>query len=499
MATDLETFRSWAGVLADLDGTMSLLNWDRDTTMPPSGAGTRAHQTATLATLYHRELTRPEISGVLEAIANSVAIDAQTRRQAMLLGHRRARAVRLPERLVGEISQAESESVVTWREARERGDWAAMRGPLTRLVALKRREAEAISDDGLRYDALLDGFEPDARAADLAPVFADLSERLAPLVAQGTNRPAIELPERYWPPDAQLQLAHDLAQVVGFNLADGCIGVSAHPFSNSSGHGDVRFSTRIDERNPISNIRTVLHEAGHAMYEQGFSADFARTALRDAPSLGAHEAQARFWENHVGGTLEFWRVIEPRLYELFPDAMQGLGAEDFHAAANTVRPSLIRVEADEVTYNLHIILRFELELGLIGGTMEVADLPEIWDSRMHELLGITPTSVITGVMQDVHWPEGMFGYFPTYTLGNLYAAQLAEAADTALGGLQAAIGQHRFGDIVAFMRERIHQHGSLNPTPELMMRATGHPLSADPLIAHLERRVVSSMASVARQ
>lgn len=498
MTTHADVFRAWAGALADVGGALSLLNWDRDTTMPPSGADARAHQMATLATLYHRELTRPELTPVLAAITSDPETNAPLRREAELLGHERARAVRVPEDLVREISQAESESLVVWVEARARGDWDALRGPLTRVVALKRREAEAISGGGNPYDALLDGYEPGAHAADLSPVFADLSARLAPLVAYGSEQPAAELPARHWPRAAQLQLADDLAALVGFNLSDGRIGLSAHPFSSSSGQGDVRFTTRIDERNPISNIMTVLHEAGHAMYEQGFSTDFARTALSDAPSLGAHEAQARFWENHVGGTLEFWRTIEPRLRELFPEAMQGLGADDFFAATSTVRPTLIRVEADEVTYNLHIVVRFELEVGLIGGTLEVADLPEIWDTRMRELLGVTPASVIDGVMQDVHWPDGMFGYFPTYTLGNLYAAQLAEAADTALGGLDAVVARGAFGEILGFMRERVHRYGSLYPTTELMERATGRPLSADPLIAHLERRTKTPTDPVAR-
>ncbi len=194
------------------------------------------------------------------------------------------------------------------------------------------------------------------------------------------------------------------------------------------------------------------------------------------PSLGSHEAQARFWENHVGGTLAFWQVIEPRMRELFPESMRGLGARDFHAATATVRPSLIRVEADEVTYNLHIVLRFELERALIAGDLEVADLPEAWNARMKELLGIVPSAPADGVMQDVHWPSGLFGYFPTYTLGNLYAAQLAAAVDSELGGLEAAIAHGAFDRILRFMRDRVHRHGALYPTAELMTRATGVPL-----------------------
>lgn len=491
MHSESEMFRSWAGTLADISGAMVLLDWDRDTMMPPSAAETRGRQLGTLAALYHRELVRPEYGPLLAALKNDPDGDPRTRREAQLLDHQRERATRVPESLVRAVSEASSEALAVWTDTHGRGDWDALCEPLSRLVALKRREADAITDGHEPYDALLDQYEPGARGAELAPAFAELTERLGPLVAAGVARDARPLPERFWPRQAQLMLAHDIAETIGFNLAQGRIAESAHPFSSSSGFGDVRFATRIDERNPISNVLSVLHEAGHALYEQGFGAMYARSALWDAPSLGSHEAQARFWENHVGGTLAFWQVIEPRMRELFPEAMRGLAARDFHAATATVRRSLVRVEADEVTYNLHIVLRFELERALIAGDLEVAELPHVWNTRMHELLGIAPRSAAEGVMQDVHWPCGLFGYFPTYTLGNLYAAQLAAAADAEINGLETAISHGAFGQILRFMRERVHRHAALYPTAELMQRATGQPLSADMLIAHLERRTSS--------
>jgi carboxypeptidase Taq len=491
MTSQSELFRAWAGTLADIDGTLELLAWDRDTAMPASGADTRGHQLGTLAALYHRELTRPELGEVVAEIAADPEADPPTRREAQLLARKRERAARVPEALVRELSEAASESLAVWVGARPRGDWAALRGPLGRLVDLKRREAAAIDGADEPYDTALDNFEPGARAGELAPVFDDLTERLRPLVAAGASRPPRPLPPRHWPHAAQLQLAHEIVQLIGFDLTKGCVSESAHPFAGSSGFGDVRLATRIDEANPISSVLSVLHEAGHAMYEQGVDPAFARTALLDAPSLGAHEAQARFWENHVGGTLEFWQLIEPRLRELFPEAMRGLVAADLQAATATVRPTLIRVEADEVTYNLHVVLRFELERALINGDLQIDDLPEAWNARMSALLGIVPASPADGVMQDVHWAEGLFGYFPTYTLGNLYAAQLAAVVDAEIGGLGTAIANGAFSDILGFMRERIHRHGALYSTSELMSRATGMPLGADPLIAHLERRIIA--------
>jgi len=497
MAIDLTTFRKWADTLADLDGMASVLSWDRAVTMPPSGAASRSYQLETLAAIAHRELTRPGIGDVLVAIAGDDGLEPATRREAELLRRERARAERLPEDLVRAISAAESETFVAWSSARDADAWDTVRGPLARLVDLKRTEASAIGTGDHPYDAMLDEYEPGATRATLAPVFGTLADRLAPLVATGAAHAPAPMPERYWPHDRQMQLARDVARMIGFDLDDGRIGESAHPFTGTLGDGDVRFSTRIDERNPISNISTVLHEAGHALYEQGFTRVFTRSALRDAPSLGAHEAQARFWENHVGGSVEFWRLIEPRMRDLFPDAMDGLTAESLHAQATAVRRSLIRVEADEVTYNLHVVLRFELESALLSGDLPVTDLPYAWNSRMQQLVGITPTSAADGVLQDVHWMEGMFGYFPTYTLGNLYAAQLADAVDGAVGGLEEAIGHAAFPDIADFLRTRIYRFGALVPTAELMERATGVPFGPDALLNHLERRALAPLATTA--
>jgi carboxypeptidase Taq len=491
MTPELETFRAWTSTLSDLDAVASVLSWDRAVSMPVSGAESRSHQLETLAALAHRELTRPEIGDVLESIGGDPGVDAATRREAELLGRERRRALRLPEGLVRAISAAESATFAAWSATRDCGDWEGLRRPLTRLVELKRSEAQAISDGPTAYDGLLDVYEPGATYHTLAPAFDALAIRLAPLVAAGTAHHSAPLPSRHWPHRQQLQLASDIAGLIGFDLAEGRIGESAHPFTGTLGDGDVRFSTRIDERNPISNILTVLHEAGHAMYEQGFSADFRRSPLRDAPSLGAHEAQARFWENHVGGTLEFWQLIEPRMQDLFPDAMRGLSATRLHQSATAIRRSPIRVDADEVTYNLHIILRFEIEAALIGGTLAVADLPEAWNARTRELLEFTPESPSVGVMQDVHWMEGLFGYFPTYTLGNIYAAQLAETVDVVVGGLPDAIARRGFQYIVEVLRDRTYRFGAMVPTTQLMEQATGVPFGPEALVSHLERRVMA--------
>ncbi|MCB9010869.1 MAG: carboxypeptidase M32 [Actinobacteria bacterium] len=482
-------FTDWIGTLSDLSGTLSLMGWDRETLMPPGGADGRARHMGTLSTLHHRELVRPDMAGVLDEVANDDGLDAAQRRQVELAMRHRSKAERLPESLVRDLSEATSRSVNVWIETRNTGDYPAYAQALAEVVRLKRAAAALLSDGGEPYDALLDDFEPGAHAASLEPIFDELVAAIPPLVDDAASRAPAPLPGRTWPAEAQLALGHDLAEMIGYDLGRGFIGRSAHPVTMTIGRGDVRFTTRIDTGNPLINIGTVMHEAGHALYEQGFPADAWRSPLQDAPSMGAHESQSRFWENHIGRRPQFWARIEPMLRARFPEAMADLDVGRFADAAVDVRPSLIRTEADEVTYNLHIALRFTLELGLVRGDLEVEALPSEWRRLTTELLGLQPEHDGQGVMQDIHWAEGLFGYFPTYTLGNLYAAQLAEAADRDLGGLDAAIAAGRFADILSFMRTRVHVHANLRPTDELMRDATGAPLGTRPLIDHLTRVV----------
>lgn len=486
-SADWERVREWMGTLADIAGAAGLLGWDRETLMPPGGAEGRAQQLGTLAALRHREVVRPDIGDALATLGEGGGLDDDARGMIRLATRERERALRVPESLVRELSEACSRCVSAWVDARAADDFAAYAGPLSRVVALKRREAEAVAVGDEPYDALLDEFEPGARAADLEPVFADLRARLAPIVAEASARAPVELPPRDWSAEGQMAIAHEIARLVGFDESCGVIALSAHPFTGSPHRGDVRFTTRLLPGSPIGSISAVLHELGHALYEQGFPGEVARSPLYDAPSLGAHESQSRFWENQIGLSTEFWEQIEPAMRRIFPEAMSGLDAGLLHRAARVVQPSLIRVESDEVTYNLHIVLRFEIELALIRGDLQVPDLPGAFADGMQELLGVRPPTDAVGAMQDIHWADGLFGYFPTYTLGNLYSAQLAEAADAELGGIARAMAEGRFGDILAFMRERVHRHGARLPTRELMRRATGVELGPDALIAHLER------------
>lgn len=474
-------------LVSDLGSSAGVLSWDRETVMPTGGAEGRAQLLGTLAALHHRELVREDLAEPLARLADDAELDAEAAAAVRLAVRDRDRAARVPEDLVRELSEASSRCVSAWVEARAADRFADYAGPLARVIDLKRREAEAIGVGDEPYDALLDGFEPGARTAELAPVFEELTAHLRSLVGEASTAEPALLPERHWPEAGQMELAREIAAMVGFDLQAGVIARSAHPFTGGLHAGDVRFTTRVDPVSPLSSISAVMHELGHALYEQGFPASAARTPVYDAPSLGAHESQSRFWENHVGGTAPFWERVEPAMRRIFPDAMRGIDALLLHRASRVVAPSLIRVEADEVTYNLHIALRFRLELALVRGDLQVADLPGAFADGMEELLGIRPGNDAQGVMQDIHWADGLIGYFPTYTLGNLYAAQLAEAAENALGPLGDLIAEGAFDRILGWLRDHVHRHGAAHSTRDLMRGATGRELSADALLAHLRR------------
>ena len=310
---------------------------------------------------------------------------------------------------------------------------------------------------------------------------------MAPIVDRlaGAGGPA--LPARDWDPDIQMRVGNDLAADIGFDLRRGLVGRTAHPVTMGLGAGDTRLSTRVDAADPLSSIMAIMHEGGHALYDQGIPEEWRRTMAGDAPSLGAHESQSRFWENHIGRSPAFWDRIAPALASAFPDAAAGLSGDDYRRALNRVERSTIRVESDEVTYDMHIVVRTRLERALVLGEMEVDDLPDAFADALEALVGVRPASPGEGAMQDIHWAAGIMGYFPTYTLGNLYAAQLADAAEQAVGPIDEVVERDGFAPFLEFLRDRVHRHARLLPTPELMRQATGEALSADPFVAHLER------------
>lgn len=478
-------FRDWMALIHDLQGAGRLLDWDRETLMPASGAQARGRIVATLHALRHRELLRDGVSDDIALLEEHGELSVAERAMVRLARREHDRAARVPEDLVRATSEATSEAVTAWLAAREDADFAAFAPSLERVVDLTRQTGEAIGTGAEPYDALLDTFEPNTTTAQLEALFRELRGELSAIVdridPQGPPGPE-PFADRAWPEAVQLRVAVDLARMTGFDLEAGLIAQSAHPFTGSPHAGDTRFTTRLTEDDPTGNVLVTMHELGHALYSQGLPDEFDRTLLFGSPSLGADESQSRFFENHVGRRLAFWELIHPLFTTHFGSLMDGLGPDVFHRAVTRPERGWCRVDAGEVTYDLHIVLRFELELALIRDDLRVPDLPGAWTEGMERLLGVTPKDDGQGCLQDIHWAWGMFGYFPTYTLGNIYAAQLAEALEREEGPLDDLVRDGSLHVVLAFMRDRVHQHGDVYPTDELMRKATGGPFSTTPFL-----------------
>lgn len=471
----------------------SVLSWDRETNMPPCGGEHRAEQLSLLAGVAHDWATTPRIGVLLDELQDA-RFDAVSPATAVanLRQWRRIyrRATCLPKRLVEELAQVTALAQQRWAEARKHNRFADFAPWLARIVRLKREEAAAVgwADEGEPYDALLDEFEPGATSAEIAIVFDQLRQELVPLLnaIRGSWKTApTEILRRHYPLDRQGAFARDAAVRIGFDFDAGRLDVTTHPFCSGFGPGDCRLTTRYDERFFSSAFFGTLHEAGHGMYEQGLPGDAFGTPLGAAVSLGIHESQSRLWENLVGRSAAFWHYFLPHARSMFVDALRDVPFEDFCFAISSVSPSFIRVEADEVTYNLHVMLRFDIERELISGRLQPEDVPITWNERFRRDFGLSPETDAQGCLQDVHWSAGLFGYFPTYALGNMYAAQFFEAATKELGDLEAMFRQGEFRPLLDWLRNHIHRHGQKYTAAELVQRVTGTTLSDEPLMRHL--------------
>lgn len=494
MAVSTERYAELVQLLQDaelLGSCSSVLGWDEQTYMPTGGAEHRAGQLGLLAGLTHDRRTSPRIGELLAELEAELPPDPADDVTANVREARRQydRATKLPKRLVEEMSRTTSLAQQQWMKARKQNDFATFLPWLDKLIALKREEAAAIgSSTGNLYDALLDDYEPGMTSAEINAVFVPLREALVPLVAavtQSPHQPRTEIVERHYPKTAQQVFVAQAARQIGFDFDRGRIDESTHPFCSGFGPGDCRLTTRYHEQHFNSAFFGTLHEAGHGLYEQGLRADMFGLALGQACSLGIHESQSRMWENFVGRSRSFWQHLYPAAQAAFPAALSDIGLDDFQFAINDVRASYIRVEADEATYNLHIMLRFELEQKLLAGELEAADVPAVWNETFERYLGLTPPDDTHGCLQDIHWSAGLLGYFPTYALGNMYAAQFFEAAERDLGDLSAQFSRGEFLPLKEWLNAQIHCHGKRYPAPRLVEVVTGESLSPQPLVRQL--------------
>jgi carboxypeptidase Taq len=472
----------------------SLLAWDERTYMPHRGSAHRADQMALIARLAHEMLTAPEIGRLLSEVeASDLIRDAESVPAVNVREIRRIhdRAVKIPKELVEELARVTTRAQQVWQEARQANDFRAFQPWLDKIVALKRREAEAVGYAKVAYDALLDEYEPGATTAEITRTFAGLREELAPLVgaikASGRQNRR-EILEREYPVDLQQAFGKKAAEEIGFDFDAGRLDVTAHPFCSGMGPGDCRITTRYHPRHFNQGFFGILHEAGHGIYDQGLDPEHYGTPMGSAVSLGIHEAQSRMWENLVGRSRPFWEHFYPKARQVFAASLRDVTIDDFVFAVNDVQPSFIRVEADEATYNMHIILRFEMEQALVNGELKPADVPGTWNERFFKSFGLTPPTDAQGCLQDIHWSMGGIGYFPTYTLGNLYAAQLMEQAREDLGDLDNDFRRGQFNRLKGWLNDKVHRPGQRYRAGELCKRITGRALSHKPLLSYLRKK-----------
>lgn len=485
----IAVLRQKLGEIADVNSAIALLQWDQETYMPPKGAEARGQQLATLSALSHRLFTAPELGASLAQLGTKT--DTLSSDEAKLVSETRydyERSTKLPESFVREFAEEQSKAFQVWVDARAKSDFRKFQPNLERLVELLRRRADLLGYEGSPYNALLEDFERGVTAELLRPLFTELAEQQSALVRRiaSAPQPATDWLNREWDEAAQWEFALRVLRDMGYDFEAGRQDKSVRPFTTSFDKYDVRITTRLSSKSLFSGLMGSIHEGGHALYDQGFHDSDRRTTLANAPSLGTHESQSRMWENMIGRSLPFWRHYLPSLRELFPNQFNGVAAEDIYRAVNWVQPSLIRVEADECTYNLHIILRFEIEVGLIEGTLSVADVPEVWNAKVKTYLGLDVPNDAQGCLQDIHWSHGAMGYFPTYALGNLYAAQLFERILEDLPDFWDRVESGDFGALLAWLRSRVHIHGRRQTANEIIRDATGHPPSAGPFLRYLE-------------
>lgn len=468
-----------------------LLDWDQETYMPAEGVKPRAELAALVSGLAHERLISDETRKLLDD-ASSAEDDHVA--QTNLRETRRTfdRASRIPTELVKEIAHAGAIAKSAWAKAREQSKFADFVPHLEKLLELKRRVAEHVGYESEPYDALMDEFEPGARASQLEELFSQLGDATAKFLRKlraAPQQPDASILTRHYPRAVQEKISRRMAESLNFDFGAGRIDVTVHPFCLSIGGArDVRITTRYEENFLPAAMFGTMHETGHALYEQGLPSEHTFTPAGEAVSLGIHESQSRMWENLVGRSRAFWTYHFDYVKGLFPEALGDVGLEQFYRAINTVKPSFIRVEADELTYNLHIALRFQIERSLIAGDLKAGEAPEAWNAKMKELLGITPASDSDGCLQDIHWSLGIFGYFPTYALGNLYATQFFEQAKKDISDLDDRIAANDHKPLLTWLRENIHGHGQRFRAGELVERVTGKPLSMEPFMNYVTKK-----------
>jgi carboxypeptidase Taq len=493
---EINALQSHLSEIKALAEAAAVLDWDQQTYMPPGGAESRAAQLGALSKVIHEKTTGANTERLLECAEDAARdADPDSDDAALVRAARRdfSQATKVPTTLVAELARTTTLAHEHWAQARAASDYSKFAPWLSRILDLTRQEADFLGHGGERYDALLDQYEPGTTTAEVRALFDAIKPTTVALVKSipklGPEALDASVLTRDYAEAAQQAFGETVIKALGYDFQRGRQDRALHPFCTSFGAGDVRITTRFDRNFLPAALFGSIHETGHALYEQGLTTRYPGGGLGEAASLGIHESQSRLWENLVGRSRPFWHYWYPNLQAAFPDALQRTSENEFYRAINKVEPSLIRVEADEVTYNLHILLRFEMEVDLLSGALSVADAPAAWNSKMEQYFGLIPPDDASGILQDVHWSAGLIGYFPTYTLGNLLSVQLYAKADEDLGGqLASQIARGDFAPLLGWLRENVHQWGRKYLPKDLMHRAAGGPLDPAPYLRYLQAK-----------
>jgi carboxypeptidase Taq len=490
MSERLDQLRDIIGEVADLNSAVGLLGWDQQTYMPAGGSEARGQQLATLGRIAHQKATSPQVGELLQDLKEELGgADPDSDEAALVRVAARDydKAVRVPSEFVAEQAVVTTKAFEAWHEAKDKASFEIFRPHLEKVVDLVKRYIAFFPPADHPYDVLLDDYEPGMKTVDVQAIFSVLRPRQVDLIRAIASRPQVndKFMHRKFDERKMWEIGAEITRSFGYDWSRGRMDKAPHPFETSFSTNDVRITNRFEPDYPLATLFSAMHESGHAMYEQGISAAHERTSLAHGTSMAIHESQSRLWENMIGRSMPFWETMYPRLKRAFPAHLDGVGVKNFYRAINKVEPSFIRVNADEATYNLHVMLRLELEIMMVDGTLVIGDLPAIWNSKMKEYLGITPRTDAEGVLQDVHWSYGSIGYFSTYALGNLVSAQLWERIQHDISGLDGKIRAGKFDEILHWLRENIHRYGRKYDPQDLVKRVTGSRITPEPYIRYL--------------
>lgn len=493
MGEKLNELKERLGEISDLNSAAALLGWDQQVNMPAGSAEARGRQMATLGKIAQEKFTSDEVGRLLEDVKQELSgADPDSDDVAMIRVASRNydKAKRVPTDFVVEQAMVAAKAFEAWIEARSKSDFTIFQPHLEKVVELVRKYVSFFPPADHPYDTLLDNFEPGMKTTDVKAIFEPLRTKQVKLIKaiSASKQVRDDFLHRKYNEKKLWDFGVGIITQYGYDWSRGRQDKAAHPFEQSMSVNDVRITTRYEPKNPLALIFSTMHEAGHALYEQGIDPAYERTALANGTSLAVHESQSRMWENLVGRSLPFWEHFFPKFKKTFPTQLEGVSLKSFYKAINKVEPSLIRVNADEATYNLHIMLRLELEIAMVEGAVAIKDLPELWNTKMKEYLGIVPPNDAQGVLQDVHWSGGMIGYFSTYALGNLVSAQLWEKINKDIKNLDDQICRGDFSQLLGWLRTNIHQHGQKYEPQDLVKKVTGSRITSEPYVRYLTKK-----------